>query len=157
MKFKVFIFLLFFFVLFPKVSFAADFRVSGKIFDQKNNPIPNSTVVFTNSSGKTIGAVKSDFSGFYEISVPMGTYNILASGPIELKLPEATILSRSIQASSTINFTLNTPTSTVAQKTSAARMLTPVAIGLFILALVFLSGFIFWKKRKVLPQPSSSN
>lgn len=146
------------FLIFPKLTFAADIKVSGKIFDQNNNPVPNSTVVFTTSGGKTIKAVNADFSGFYQTDISQGKYTIIVSAPKEASAQQVTIADRTISSSSNIDFVLKTPTPSATQRNARSYLL-PIAVGAFFGLIVFI--IFVWlilkrkKKKEVLPESSS--
>jgi len=140
------------------IAFAAGLTVSGKIFDQNKNPIPQGVVVFLDSSGKTVAAAKSDISGFYTISVPKGTYTLSVNGPKESKLEQATIKNRTITTSTTFDFTLQAPVVPAANKSS---LIGKIVLGFLGIALVIFVGIaaiiLIRKKKQSLPQSGSSH
>jgi hypothetical protein len=161
MKVK-FLILVFFslFLISAKASFAADVNISGKVLDQKNNPVPNSTIVFTTSDGKTVKAVNADFSGSYQVGIPQGKYTIMVSAPKETSAQPVVISNREISSTSNIDFILKTPVPAVTQKHSRSFLLS-ITFGIFLGLIIFI--VLAWlilrrrKKKEILPEPGSSN
>jgi LPXTG-motif cell wall-anchored protein len=152
-RIKQILFILFvFLIVSAHVTFAADFTVTGKIIDSNNNPIPQSVIVFINSEGKTTVAATADLSGLYTVVIPDGTYSISVSGPKGSGIQETTLTGRTISSNSNIDFTLKAPVVKEAQKTTGNSNFLPfVMVGVIVLILIALGGYIFWNKRKVKP------
>lgn len=158
MKLKYIIAALFLFVFFPKAVFAQESIVHGSITDQKNNPVPGSSVVFTNDKGVTVKAALSDVSGLYTVSVPNGIYSISAVGPQGTGLKSIVLTDRKLETDTLLNFILEAPFAQATNKPqpkSQSYLLLLAGFIVFLIAIV--SGFfVFWKKRKTkLPQPGS--
>jgi hypothetical protein len=158
MQLKIILSVVFFvFILFPHITFAADFSVSGKVTDQKNNSIHEAVIIFNDTSGKTVAVAKADVAGSYRTSVPQGTYTIEASGPKGIMLQSSKVSNRSIASPTTIDFILTAPQTFTPQKPSVLQSSLPYLAGGAALFVVLLGGFRYWKNKKASAQTSSSH
>lgn len=136
-------------------ALAADVQVVGKIIDQKNNPVPQSTIIFSDSKGKPVQAVRADIEGNYRISLPEGSYSIVANGPQGTKLKSEALKERKIVTSSTINFTLTAPDIVVAQKPPFIKTSAPYIVSVLLLVILVVIGLRVWKRNKLTQTGSS--
>lgn len=131
----------------PNTVFGADFQVSGKLYDQNNNPIARGVVVFTDTSGKTIDAAAADGTGFYKTSIAKGTYNLSAEGPEGSGLKSARLTNYTIASPTSLDFKLNTPVTAQAIKPSQFPFIVAMVIGAVVCILIVL-GFMWWIQKK---------
>ncbi|MGE5041915.1 MAG: carboxypeptidase-like regulatory domain-containing protein [Candidatus Levyibacteriota bacterium] len=153
---------LFFLVLFllsaTSPAFAADVKIAGKILDQKNNPVAPGIVLFVNAAGKTVAAANTDPLGYYEATVPAGTYTISAQGPKALGLEASEFKNKTLSSSSLLNFTLKAPETTATKKSNGGIPVMYLLAGGIILVMVIIGvAFFVAKNKKTLPQPGSSD
>ena len=152
MQSKIFIIFLFlfFWLLINKPVFAEDFRVSGKILDQKNNPVTQGSIVFIDGTGKTIAAATTDTTGFYQISVVGGTYTITANGARGAGLQESALINKTISVPTVLNFTLHAPNIAVSQKPNLKKSFAYSTVFVIVLLLLIFVGYIFYRRRVAL-------
>lgn len=154
----IIVFLSLLFCSLVKPILAVEVKVTGKIFDQKNNPVTPGVIVFETSDGKTVAAATSDPSGYYELSVPQGTYTITAQGPKGLGLESLKFSNKTISSPTVLNFTLKTPESVLAKKAGPGGNLKAIIAGGIICGIILITVALFvLKKKKPLPQPGSPN
>lgn len=138
------------------VAFAADYRVSGRILDQKNNPVTQGAVVFSDASGRAVAAATSDISGMYDMTVPEGTYTITIQAPEGSGLNDTTLAGQAVNEVSVRDFILDGSKPVVARKPSLIQRLTLFIVGTAAVFVIAGGGYIAWRSRKKpSPQPGS--
>src|SRR6266568_9508422 len=108
---RIILFIFFFAFLglsFAKIAEASTLTLSGKVLDQSNAPIANTTITVTDSStNSTVGTTTVDPStGSYSLTVPQGTYNVTATPPSSSGFQSITFSNQSMSSDTILDFTL---------------------------------------------------
>lgn len=159
MRFKIrlfttFVLTLFLFLFFQESVIAANFKVTGTITDNKNDPVAHVTISVTDETTlKVVTTTTADQNGYYTLFVPKGTYDITANPPPGSNLrPE---VNSHIKVASDISIhnnlnnvvsEVNTPQSK--QRVSVNNWTGWILLSTLILIIIVAVGFALIKNKK---------
>lgn len=141
-------------IFFQGSVLAADFKVTGTTFDNKNDPVAHTTITVMNTTTqKLITTTLSDQNGYYTFFVPKGTYNIDANPPAGSNLKPVMNSHIMIASDISLHNNLNTvgnlanaPQNT--QQVSVRKWFGLVLLSIFVLIIVVAIGFALLKNKK---------
>lgn len=149
-----FVCILFLSFVFNKSVLAADFRVTGTTFDNKNDPVAHTTItVMDDTTQKIITTTTSDQNGYYSLFVPKGTYDININPPFGSNLKPTMnshiLITSDISLHDDLNPIVNvTNVQQNTQQASIKKWIGWLLLSLLVLVIITAVGFALVKNKK---------
>ena len=132
----------------PPYTFAQIVHMTGRVFDDANEPISGTEITLRDSSTHTIvRQIAVGLDGQYIVAIPSGIYDITYTPPTGTGLNSQTQAAQHITGNTQYNFTFTQKINPPLQRvTSPSFWYLLITAGLILV--ILFGGFLFWVKRQ---------